>query len=196
MTSSSCCNLLPVSSLFEFTCTSVIFPVDDSRDSFLLGRGCLVYRGGRFPRTARHAVIRASRRESVEIRNERWCAIHCQFTKWKTKRATLATRLNWLARPPAFRDHPKAPRLAAGNCRAFTNLFTILRCFVSCREQRLDVDCGLCIAHSPFCWIERYQNWVNFEMKRNIFISKYHFFFKFHSMFKLRINIYLRLNST
>lgn len=41
MTSSSCCNLLPVSSLFEFTCTSVIFPVDDSHDSFSLGRGYL-----------------------------------------------------------------------------------------------------------------------------------------------------------
>lgn len=165
MTSSSCCNLLPVSSLFEFTCTSVIFPVDDSHDSFSLGRGYLFIAVVDF-----HALLvtplYARRGGNRSKYNERWCAVHYQFTKWKTKRATLATRLNWLARPPAFRDHPKAPRLAAGNCRAFTNLFTILRCFVSCREQRLDVDCGLCIAHSPFRWIERYQNWVNFEMKR------------------------------
>lgn len=45
----------------------------------------------------------------------------------KTKRATLATRLNWLTRPPAFRDHPKAPRLAIGNHRAFTNLLLFVR---------------------------------------------------------------------
>lgn len=76
--------------------------------------------------------------------NGRRCAIQWDTMKVE-ERATLATRLNWLARPPAFRDHPKAPRLTIGNRRAFTNLLPFLRfsgapCRVANR-QRMRFKC-------------------------------------------------------
>lgn len=136
MTSSSCCNLLPVSSLFEFTCTSVIFPVDDSGDSLLLGRGSLFTAVLDFHALLRHAVVRASRRESVEnitrrdgvrftanSQSGRRNARHLRrvWTDWLDRQLSGITRRPHASPPEIAERLRTSSRFSGASCRVANN---------------------------------------------------------------------------
>lgn len=92
----------------------------------------LVYRGGRFPRTARHAVVRASRRESVEIYGARFTAnsqsgrrnarhLRRVWTDWLDRQLSGITRRPHASPPEIAERLRTSSRFSGASCRVANN---------------------------------------------------------------------------